>query len=97
VASAKPTILLSGMIAAIPHQGGWTWAVVQYLLGFRRLGHEVYFVEPLEEASLRPAGAPLERSINAAYFRQTMADFGLRHITALLLAGTHQTVGLPYE
>jgi hypothetical protein len=85
------------MIAAVPHQGGWTWAVLQYLLGFRQLGHEVYFVEPLEKAALRPAGAPLERSINAAYFRQIMTDFGLRHTSALLLNGTQQTVGLPYE
>ena len=33
------------MIAAVPHHGGATWAVLQYLLGFRELGHEVVFVE----------------------------------------------------
>ena len=33
------------MVAAAPHQGGATWAVLQYLLGFKRLGHDVYFVE----------------------------------------------------
>jgi hypothetical protein len=66
VASAKLTILLNGMIAAVPHQGGAAGTVQQNLLSFRRLGHEVYFVEPLEEATLRPVGAPLDRSINAA-------------------------------
>src|SRR5918997_1645094 len=65
MATPKLTILLSGMIAAVPHQGGATWAVLQYLLGLKRLGHDVYFVDPVEEA-------------------------------ALLLAGTQQTVGLPY-
>jgi hypothetical protein len=90
------TILLSGMIAGVPHQGGATWAVLQYLLGFRRLGHEVYFVEPLAEASLRPAGAALADSINAAYFRQVMAEFGFTHAAALLVQRSRETVGLPY-
>ena len=92
----KLTILLSGMMAGVPHQGGATWAVLQYLLGLKRLGHDVYFVEPVEEAALRPIGAPLHRSINAAYFRQVMADFGLEGTSAVLLEGTQQTVGLPY-
>jgi hypothetical protein len=85
------------MTAAVPNQGGATWAVLQYVLGFKRLGHEVYFVEPLEEAALRPEGAPLERSINASYFRRVMAEFGLEQASALLLSSTRQTVGLPYE
>src|SRR5262245_21247361 len=84
------------MIAADPHQGGATWAVLQYLLGLRRLGHEVYFIEPVPETSLRPAGTPLGLSINAVYFRQVSADFGLTQ-GALLLAGTRQTVGLSYD
>jgi hypothetical protein len=95
--ATKLTILLSGMIAAVPRQGGATWAVLQYLLGFKRLGHDVYFVEPVEEAALRAAGAPLTKSDNATYFRQVMADFGLEGTSALLLAGTQQTVGLPYD
>src|SRR5918998_4650662 len=94
--ATKLTILLSGMIAGVPHQGGATWAVLQYLLGLKRLGHDVYFVEPVEEAALLPSGAPLARSANAAYFRRVTADFGLDESSALLLAGTQQTVGLPY-
>ncbi|MEJ7843925.1 MAG: hypothetical protein WKF95_19360, partial [Rubrobacter sp.] len=62
MATPKPRILLSGMVAGVPRQGGATWAVLQYLLGFRRLGHDVRFVEPVEEEALRPAGAPLARS-----------------------------------
>ncbi len=93
---SRLTILLSGMIAADPYQGGATWAVLQYLLGFQRLGHAVYFVEPVAEAALQPAGTPLAHSANAAYFRQVMADFGLEQTSALLLAGTQQTVGLSY-
>src|SRR3712207_4162730 len=84
------------MIAGVPHQGGASWAVLQYLLGLGRLGHEVYLVEPVGVAALRPAGAPLARSTNAAYFRGVVAGFGLKQSSALLVAGTHQTVGLHY-
>jgi len=96
VAAPKLTILLSGMIAADPFQGGATWAVLQYLLGLRRLGHAVYFVEPLPEKSLQPAGQSLAESKNAAYFRRVMEQFGLERDSALLLAGTRQTVGASY-
>jgi hypothetical protein len=91
------TIILSGMIATTPYQGGATWAVLQYMLGLRRLGHTVYLVEPLEAAALSPQGVELERSANAVYFRQVAADFGLMRTAALLLSGTRATVGLPYE
>jgi aminoglycoside/choline kinase family phosphotransferase len=40
-------IVLAGMVAGDPHQGGATWAVLQYALGLRRLGHEVTLVEPV--------------------------------------------------
>ncbi|HJQ26311.1 MAG TPA: hypothetical protein VKA60_20525 [Blastocatellia bacterium] len=97
MAARKLKIILSGMIAADPFQGGATWAVLQYLLGLRRLGHEVYFIEPLSEKSLPPAGRELAGSSNAAYFREVMRDFGCAETAALLLAGTHQTVGLAYD
>lgn len=95
--NTKLTILFSGMIAAVPNQGGATWAVLQYLLGLKRLGHDVYFVEQIAPVALSPVAASLDRSANAAYFRQVMADYGLAPSAALLLAGTQQTVGLPYD
>jgi hypothetical protein len=91
------TILLSGMIAADPFQGGATWAVLQYVLGLERLGHNVVLVEPIEPKSLRPAGAALADSDNAAYFRSVSESFGLAERSGLLLADTGQTVGLPYD
>jgi hypothetical protein len=90
------TILFSGMIAADPNQGGATWAVLQYLLGLRRLGHNVYFVEPVKPAALRPTGAELSQSENASYFRQVANRFGLQRVSALLEEGTTRTVGVPY-
>jgi hypothetical protein len=85
------------MIAADPRQGGATWAVLQYLLGLRRLGHAVLFVEQCEEGSLRPVGVPLGRSENASYFREVIRDFGVQESCALMLAGGEETVGVPYS
>jgi hypothetical protein len=41
-------ILVAGMVAADPYQGGATWAVLQYVLGLEQLGHEVWLVDPAE-------------------------------------------------
>jgi hypothetical protein len=82
------TILFCGMLAGDPHQGGATWAVLQYLLGFRRLGHDVWFVEPVK---------PPIRPESADYFRQVVRDFGLEDRAALLVDGTRETVGLRYD
>jgi hypothetical protein len=92
---SKPTIVFSGMIAGDPHQGGASWSILQYILGFRRLGCRVVFVEPVKDAGLRPAGTSLAQSVSAAYFRQVCAEFDLQG--AALVSGTGQTVGLSYE
>ncbi len=90
-------IIVSGMIAAVPHHGGATWAVLQYLLGFRRLGHDVVFVEQVDPSALRPVGAAIGDSGNAAYMRDVGARFGLDRSWSLLLAGTTETAGLSHE
>ncbi|MFM2294701.1 MAG: hypothetical protein RLZZ350_1114 [Verrucomicrobiota bacterium] len=84
------------MIAADPWQGGATWAVLQYLLGLRRLGHEVFFVEPVAAKTLRPAGAALAGSENARYFQSVCDSYDLCDSSALLLADTRETFGLSY-
>jgi hypothetical protein len=84
------------MIAGDPYQGGATWAVLQYLLGFQRLGHEVVFVEPVQSKSLRPAGVSLHDSINARYFLKILQVFGLVGKGALLDEDTRQSVGMDY-
>ena len=95
---ARLTILVSGTIATVPGQGGWTWVILQYLLGLRRLGHRVLFVDALTTAALRPSGASLAASANAAYFQAVVRQFDLEAESALLLAdGTRQTIGLSYE
>jgi hypothetical protein len=92
----KLTIVVSGMISAVPYQGGAAWAVLQYLLGFKRLGHDVYFVEPMSSPSLLPRGVALAESENARYFRAVMSEFGFEQRSALLRTDTRETVGLGY-
>jgi len=91
------TIVVSGMIAGDPGQGGAAWAVLQYLLGFERLGHEVWFIEPINREALNPPGAALAESTSAKYFHSVVRQFGFEETSALLVAGTRETLGASYQ
>ncbi len=80
-------VIVSGMIAGDANQGGATWAVMQYVLGLRALGHDVHLVEPVER--ITPASAD--------YFDHVCDRFELRDRAALLVRGSSETAGLPYE
>jgi hypothetical protein len=86
-------IVVAGMIAADPGQGGAAWAVLQYVLGLRALGHDVYLVEPIPAGSIAPYGAPLADSANARYFHDVAARFDLNGRAALLREDTRETSG----
>jgi hypothetical protein len=60
-------ILVAGRVARDPDQGGAAWAVMQYVLGFQRLGHDVKLVEPIAEPSAE----------SAMYFNDTCRWFGV--------------------
>jgi hypothetical protein len=85
------------MIAADPGQGGATWAVLQYVLGLRGLGHDVYLVEPLPPNTALPQDPPLSESASARYFREVAARFNLTARAALLREDTRETVGVSYD
>lgn len=89
--------MVSGMVAGTPHFGGATWAVLQYVLGLRALGHEVYVVEPIQRSAIQPAGAGLSASVNAQYFYDVLSSFGLEGRGALLQQESHETFGLSYD
>jgi len=80
-------ILFSGMVAGDPEQGGASWSILQYLLGFRALGHAVRLVEPVDR--LDPGAV--------SYFERLVRDFGLEGEAALLVRGSQTTAGAPYE
>jgi hypothetical protein len=77
-------ILFSGMVAGDPEQGGASWAVLQYVLGLRALGHEVYLVEPVDRLESRAV----------RYFSALVRDFDLDGHAALLVRGASEGLGV---
>ncbi len=95
--NAPLRIMFSGMIASDPYHGGATWAVLQYVVGLKKLGHEVMFVEPMKASAQRPPNVPLPASENVAYFREVTRQFGIERTSALLIEGGKDTVGVAYD
>ena len=91
------SIVIAGSLAQKPGRGGHTWVFLQYLLGFRKLGWDVLFVDRLEpgmcvdEAGNRIAAAP---SWNVRYLTDVMCRFGLHRDFAVLCDGGASTIGL---
>jgi hypothetical protein len=86
------TVLVSGMVAGDPRQGGAAWAVLQWVLGLRRLGHRVVLVEPVDPAKL--AGSTLATSAQGRYFDLVRRAFALE--AALVVKGSTESVGCSY-
>jgi hypothetical protein len=87
------TVVLAGSIAQRPRRAGHTWVFLQYLLGFRRLGWQVFFVDWLDEAM---CGGQVGQSRHAKYLRSVMERFGLEDSFSLLDRGNGQAAaGLP--
>lgn len=78
-------VLVAGMVAGVPHHGGATWAVLQWVLGLRSLGHDVVLVEEVGEL----------RSTSVAYFRSIIERFDLAGRAALVDAD-HATEGMTH-
>jgi len=92
----RETIIVAGALAQRPNIGGHTWVFLQYLLGFRRLGWDVLFVDRLEpemcvDADGEPAG--LRSSVNLSYLADVMERFGLGERWSLLYDGGREVVG----
>jgi hypothetical protein len=87
------SIVVSGMVAGVPHQAGASWAVLQYVLGLERLGHDVLFVEEWDASA---EARWLGDTASGAFFEDLVKTFGLQHRTAFLRAGTRETLGLSY-
>src|SRR5689334_16919196 len=89
-------ILVSGMISKHPRQGGATWAVLQYILGLRGLGHRVTFIEQIAGKDLLPSGASLQGSLNGTYFIDVVQRYGIADCSALIQEESFESVGIPY-
>ena len=65
--SRRLRVLIAGMVAGDAGQGGATWAVLQYVLGLKHLGHDAHLVEPVP----RPSPA------STSYFHAITTRFGI--------------------
>ncbi|MDQ4134524.1 MAG: hypothetical protein M3179_15285 [Actinomycetota bacterium] len=93
----RPTIAVGGSVAQRPHRGGHTWVFLQYLLGFRRLGWDVVFLDRLEpEMCVDASGAPtaVEKSANLRYLEAVMERYGLTGRWALFADAGGTVLGM---
>ncbi len=89
-------ITVAGSVAQRPGNGGHTWVFLQYLLGLRRLGYDVLFVDRIEpEMCVDRAGnaSAVESSWNVEYFRDVMARYNLADAYALFYDGGRNVIG----
>jgi hypothetical protein len=91
-------LMIAGALAHHPLGGaGNAWAFLQYVLGFRQLGFDTYYVEHIDAKSCidhdwQPA--PFADSANVGFFRAVMERFALHEHAALLEKDAAGHVGL---
>jgi hypothetical protein len=91
------TIVVSGALANKPFNGGEAWVRLNWILGFQRLGCEVYFVEQIDRGACvddAGTGVPFTKSINLAYFRHVIEQFGLTDRAVLIYQDGEAIYGL---
>jgi hypothetical protein len=91
-------VFICGALAQQPvGAGGLAWAFLQYVLGFRRLGFDVYYLEHLAAESCIDENwqrTDFAASANAGFFTRVMRRFGLAERSALLEWDGERHVGL---
>jgi hypothetical protein len=95
------TIAVSGAVAQRPRRPGHAWVFLSYLLGFRRLGHEVLFIDRLDDGSPGSPGSPGSGpggpagTGQAPRLARVMSQGGLDDRYAALIGDSETTIGLP--
>lgn len=77
---SRPRIIITGMVGLIPI-GGVAWDYLQYVIGFDRLGCEIYYHEDTKSWPYHP----IEKTFtsNGRYSAQFLADFFERYAPKL--------------
>src|SRR5687767_4266541 len=89
-------VVVSGALANKPFNGGEAWVRLSWLRGLERLGCLVYFVEQIDpETCVDAGGAPaaFDESVNLAYFKKVIAEFGLAGRAALVCSDESVSFG----
>ena len=94
----RRTIVIAGSLAQRPGNGGHAWVFLQYLLGFKRLGWDVLFLDRLDASMCidsRGQACKFEVSKNKRYFLDVMQRFGLNDSYSLDYNRGELVLGLP--
>ena len=84
----RDTVVVAAAMAQKPTYGGHAWVFLQYLLGFRRLGYDVLFLDRLE------ADMAIDDTAGFAHLRDVLEPFGLSDNFAILCDQGHRTLGI---
>jgi hypothetical protein len=84
-------VVVWGYLASYPF-GGMTWQVLHYLVGLRRLGFDVWYVEDTDGELLDPETlwSTENYASNVQYLKRQMESVGLGNRWILRLPGTHE-------
>jgi hypothetical protein len=91
-------VIIAGSLAQRPGVGGHAWVFLQYLLGFRRLGFEVLFLDWLDAAMCFDTGGEpcaVEDSWNLRYLAEVMEQAGLSAEWSVNFNQGERTLGVP--
>lgn len=94
--NTKPKAIVSGALANKPFNGGNAWTRLSWVLGLRRMGFDVLFLEQIDSSvCVGEASEPgtFKESVNASYFRETMEAFQLSRSSALVMNEGEQVIG----
>jgi hypothetical protein len=90
-------ILVGAVISLHPFSAGMAWNWMQYAAGFRKLGHDVWFVEEIAPqwcVDREGRRCRFEDSVNRSSFLDTMERFGLLERCCQVYDGGESTSGL---
>jgi hypothetical protein len=93
-------IMIGAVISLSPYSPGIAWDWLQYAVGFRRLGHEVYYIEEVKpEWCVDSHGEryDFEHSINRDLFRASMERVGLMGKACQIYNHGEATFGLSFD
>jgi hypothetical protein len=93
------TVVVSSAIANKYLNGGNAWTVLSWVLGLKKLGFRVHFLEQISrESCVNTAGAmtAFENCVNLAYFKRIVEEFGLSGSAALIYENGEQIHGSTY-
>jgi hypothetical protein len=86
--TGRGAVVIAGAVARRIDCGGHVWALLQWVLGFRKLGWSVVFLDRLD------AAPGLRGSPQVARFLETMESFGLAGSFSLDIGPNEEPVGL---